>query len=159
MSPIGDAVQFGLPGAGEQLGAGLECFVEAGGAEVIGPAEEDGVIEIGEAGQTGDGAEETAAERKVLFLDLFLECDGIGGDDEGTFGGLGVEEAGEEVGEAFADAGAGLEEERLIGLHGGGGGVGHAGLLGTVLKAVEGVEDTLGGEKLLDLPWEVESGR
>lgn len=159
LGPIGDAVQFGLLGAGEQLGAGLEGFVEAGGAEVIGAAEEDGVIEVGEAGQTGDGAEESAAEREVLFLDLFLEGDGIGGDDERAFGGLCVEEAGEEVGEAFADAGAGLEEEGLIVLHGGHDGVGHAGLLRAVFEAVEGLEDAVGCEQLVDLRWEAERGR
>lgn len=134
-------------GGGEELLLVLEGGGEAGGAEVVALAEEHGGFELGVGSGAGVGGEDAAAEREVFLVELFLEGDGVGGDDELTLLVHRMDDAGEEVGEGFADAGAGLENDRLVVLHRGGHGIRHVLLLGAVLKGKSGVENALGAEQ------------
>jgi len=148
--PVHDTLEVVVEGAFEQVGAGLEGAGEALGAEVVGAADEDGGEEIGKRFKLGDGAEEGAADFEVFFEDLFLEGDGVGGDDEGAFGFLREEEAGEQVGEAFADAGAGLDDEGFVIAEGGGDGAGHAFLAGAVFELEGGLQPAVREEHFGD---------
>lgn len=60
----------------------------------------------------------------------------------------GVDDAGREVGERFADAGAGFEKEWLVGLEDGGNRARHGLLLRAVLELETGVEPAALGEDL-----------
>ncbi len=70
-------------------------------------------------------------ERNVLADELFLQADRMRGDDDAALGGgTGGLDGGDEVREALADAGAGLDEEVAFPVDGGGDGLGHVELLG-----------------------------
>ena len=60
----------------------------------------------------------------------------------------GVDDAGQEIGEGFADAGAGLEQQRLVGLHRGGHRAGHLLLFRAVLELQSGLQPAALGEDL-----------
>lgn len=142
--PVGDAVEFGLFGGAEEVLFIAESGGEAGGAAVVALTEEDGGFEIGVGFGVGVGGKNAAAEGEVFAVNLFLEGDGVGGDDE--LAGLidGVDDAREEVGEGFADAGAGFKEEGFVVGHGGGDGAGHGFLLGAVFELKGGSENAVG---------------
>lgn len=72
----------------------------------------------------------------------------MGGDDELALLIDGVDDAGREVGEGFADAGAGFEEERLIGFERGGDRARHGLLLRAVFEIQARVEPATLGEDL-----------
>lgn len=128
---------------------------EACGAAIVGAAEHDGGLEGGVLLEGGYGLEELAADFEVFFTDLLLQGDGVAGDDKGSPGVDGVEESGDEVGEAFANAGSGLEEEGRVGFEGVGDGSGHVGLRGAVLEAEGFLEVAAGPENGIDLVVEV----
>jgi hypothetical protein len=88
----------------------------------------------------GEGFKEGVADFEILAADLFLKGDGMAGDNAGSCGANGVNETGDEVGEAFAHSGAGLEEEGFSGLEGIGDGEGHGVLLGAVVELEDGLE-------------------
>lgn len=75
-------------------------------------------------------------EKRNIFLDqLFLEIDGVGGDDDPLLVAQTPEGGGEEVGEGFADAGTGLDNGDALLVEGFGYGKGHARLFGAVFVA------------------------
>lgn len=55
------------------------------------------------------GAEHGLDAGEVFVEELFLEGDGVGGDDGAGVAFLGGEEGGDEVGVALSDAGAGFD--------------------------------------------------
>ena len=121
---------------------------EPGRAEVIGLAEQDGGAEAGVTGEGGIGLKEAADEREVLRLELFLQGDRVRGDDQLAFLIDGVDDAGREVGEGFADASAGFKEERGVGLEDGGDGARHRLLLRAVFEGKSRVQPAAVGENL-----------
>ena len=85
-------------------------------------------------------------EGDVLVDELFLQADGVRGDDDLAFlAGGGGEDGGDEVGEGLADAGAGLDHEVVALGDGVGDGVGHVELLRPRLVARELPGDDAGG--------------
>ncbi len=158
VGPLDDALEFVLLGGGEEIAFGGDGLAEAGGAEVVGFSEKKGGAKIGAVLEAGNGGEQLAADREVAVEDLFLEGNGGGGDEERAFLSDGVDDAGEEVGEAFSDAGAGFEEERLGGLHAFGDGEGHFLLLGAVFEVEDLLEFAAGGEERFHLAAEVRRG-
>jgi len=106
---------------------------EAAQADVVGSAfDEDGPEGAGD--QWGEGGD-------VFFDELFLECDGVGGDDDAPARGEDAVDGGEEVGETFTDAGAGLDDEMAFVCEGIGDGLGHGDLLGPWLVVGDGAGD------------------
>ena len=90
---------------------------EPGGAEVVRFSHEHRALEIGIGVQLRGGAEDPAAERQILRLELLLQRNRVGGDNQLPRLVHGMDDAGQEVGERLADAGPGFEEQGLIGLH------------------------------------------
>ena len=70
----------------------------------------------------------------------------MGRDDELPAGVDGVDQTGNEVGERFADAGAGFEQEGFVALHRGGDGAGHLFLLRPVVELQSGLQPAVLGE-------------
>ncbi len=130
---VADAVVVGGLGEGFELAGfgGVEEVValsgslEAEEAEVVGAAFDEDGVEL--------GAEHGLYVGKVFVKELFLEGDGVGGDDGAGVAFLGGEKGGDEVGVAFADAGAGFDGEVMWGGGGFGDGVCHFLLLGAVV--------------------------
>lgn len=87
-----------------------------------------------------DGAEfdiqNGVEEWDVFFHQLFLEGDGIGGDDDAFVVFDDAFDGGEEVGEGFADTGACLGDKRTVVFEGGVDSVGHIDLLWADFEAV-----------------------
>jgi hypothetical protein len=128
----------------EECVLALSGLFEAALAEVIAAAfDEDGGEFIGV-----DGLE----ERDVLVDELFLEGDGVGGDDDAFFVFDGEVDGGQEIGEGFADAGAGLDEEMMVLGEGFLDGGGHLQLLGTEFELVSesSGDDAAGGEDVVE---------
>lgn len=146
--PLGDAEEFALFGMGEEVLFVVEGGGETRGAEVVGFADQYGGFEVGVAGELGGGFEEPAADREVFGFELFLEGDCVGGDDELAGAVDGVDDAGGEVGEGFADAGAGFEEERGVVAHRSGDGAGHLFLFGAMFERKRAGEDAILGKNV-----------
>src|SRR5690606_5307797 len=106
---------------------------------------------IGAVAEAGNGGKQLAADREVTVENLFLEGNGGGGDEERAFLGDGVDDAGEEIGEAFSDPGAGFEQDRLFGLHAFRDGEGHFFLLRSMLEVEDLLEFAAGGEERCNL--------
>jgi hypothetical protein len=85
-------------------------------------------------------------EGDVAGDQLFLEGDGVGGDDDALAAEEAAEDGGDEVGVGLADAGAGLDKEVAAGLlvEGVGDGLGHFQLLGAVLVGDGGGAEVAG---------------
>ena len=99
--PLQDGVELrDLFEAGEQgvVAQGVELLL----ADVVGAA-----FHVADA----EGAEEGFEEGDVLEEELFLEVFGAGGDDDALLVLAGAAEGWEEVGEGFAGAGAGFDDE------------------------------------------------
>ena len=139
---VAEGAVVGLEGPRAEAGEGVEVVggVEEGGlsaaglfvaaeAEVIGAAlgEDGGEVQAGGAAEEGD----------VLVDKLLLEGDGVGGEEDLAFVLEGLLESGGEVGETFADAGAGLDDEVAVGGEGLSDGLGHVQLLGAWFVAGE----------------------
>lgn len=142
--PFGEADEVVFFVVGEEVGLpALGVFkgvLESGGATVIAAPNHKGGLEFGVGMKFGEGFKEGVADFEILAADLFLKGDGMAGDNAGSRGANGVNETGDEVGEAFAHSGAGLEEEGFAGLEGIGDGEGHGVLLGAVVELEDGLE-------------------
>ena len=73
-----DSCQVVLFGDWEEIGFRGNSLNEPGATQVIGPAHQQGGLEIPVSGQFGDGFEESAAKNQVIFLDLLLEGNCMG---------------------------------------------------------------------------------
>ena len=80
-------------------------------------------------------------------------------DDELAPGVDGVDKTGDEVGEGFADAGAGFEKERFVCFHCGGDGTGHFLLLRPVVELQSGLQPAILGEDFRSEGGRVAGGR
>ena len=88
----------------------------------------------------------------VLVHQLFLQVDGVGRDDDALAVGGGVKHGRQQVGDAFADAGAALHNQLAALVDGAGDGLEHFGLLRSVFKAGKGLgKDAVGGQQFLNL--------
>ena len=155
LGPFVDALEFLGLGGGEEVAALLHGFLEAAGAEVIRAAFQHGVAE---ADGFRQGAEHLREHGQVLFGELLLEIDGVGGDDGLFLLRDGEEDGGDEVGEGFAHAGAGLDGEVAAVLQGAGHGHGHLLLLGAELEVLRARQNALGGKDFGDLGDQVGAG-
>ena len=147
LRPGGDTLEFLLLGSRKELVAGLQGVREARGAEVVGFADEHGRLELRVGTERFDRLEQAPAERQVLRLDLLLQGDGVRRDDHLPRLIHRVDDAGHEVGEALAHAGAGLEEQHLVVTQGRGHGPGHLLLLRTVFEMEHAVQPPLFRER------------
>jgi len=104
--PFVDAVKLPGFGRGEEAVGLLAGFVETAGAEIILPALEHGVGEFNRKnlGQHG----------QILFDQLLLEIDGVGGDDGLAFVVDREKDGRDQIGQALANTGAGLDDEVLL---------------------------------------------
>ena len=122
--PVRDVMELGdFVEAVEQRG--VAQGVELVAAEVVGAA-----FHVADA----EGADEVFEEGNVLEEELFLEVFGAGGDDDALLFFAGEAEGWEEVGEGFAGAGAGFDDEVAVVVEGGLDGSGHLILAGADLK-------------------------
>src|SRR5688500_3678751 len=96
-------MEFGDLGSTEEVVRVRERSVQAASAEIIASPLEHGV---------GERDRENLLKDGQIFLDeLFLEIDGVGGDDRFFAVGDGVKDRWNKVTETFADAGACLDEK------------------------------------------------
>ena len=96
-----------------------------------------------------EGAEERLEERDVFEVELLLEVFGASGKDDALLVLAGVAEGGQKVGEGFAGAGAGFDDEVTLVVEGGLDGGGHLLLAGAVLEMERRTgKDAGGGEEL-----------
>ena len=121
---------------GVQVG-GLAHPPPALAAEVVRPA-----LQLAEPqlfAQFGVRLGERRFERGQVFAyQLLLQVDGVGGYDYALVVGGGVDGGGEQVGERFADAGAGFDDEPSAGVDGFGDGLRHFNLLGALFEGGDG---------------------
>ena len=95
--------------------------------------------------------EDGLQKREVLEEKLFLEVLGAGGDDDALAALAGEAKGGEEVGEGFAGAGAGLDDKVAVIVEGGLDGSGHLVLAGAVLECEGRLgEEAAGGEEVVE---------
>jgi len=132
--PVIDAGEFLDLRRGEQAIGLLHGAGEAPGAEVVLPAFEHRVFEsngqdLGEHGQ-------------VFANELLLQVDSVGRDDGLLFLGHGEQDGRDEIRQAFADAGAGLDNQMALAFEGAGGGHGHLLLLRPVLEVARLGQET-----------------
>ena len=116
-----DVVEAGEDGV---VAEGVELLL----AEVVGAA-----LHVADAQRAGVG-EDGFKERDVLEVELFLEVFCAGGDDDALLLVAGAAERGEKVGEGFAGAGAGFDDEMALVGEGLLDGFGHGVLAGAVLE-------------------------
>ena len=96
--------------------------------------------------------EDTPDLGDVLFHQLFLEVDGVGGHDDALAVGGGVHHGRQEISDALADTGAALDDQLSALIDGAGDGLEHLSLLGTRLEIGEGFgEDSVGVKQAFDL--------
>ena len=137
--PLGEADELRLRVVFEKFGllgrlSVLDRVAKAGGAAVVAFADHERGFELSIALELGHGIEQLAANFEVFAADLLLQGDGMTGDDEWSLGIDRVDQPRHEVGEAFTDASAGFEEQRLIGLQRLRGAQRHGRLLGAVVE-------------------------
>ena len=129
---------FGTAAVGKEVQALFAGLLQPPQAEVVAAA----LAEHGREFLAADGTQ----KGDVLLDQLFLKGNGVGGDDDlFALGGLG--DGRDEVGEAFAHAGAGLDDEVRFPLEGGFDRAGHFLLLGPQLEALEAPGDRAGFAK------------
>ena len=145
--PFGDTLQFRVLARGNQFLFVAQRVGETGGAQVVALADEDRGAEIGVAADRVVAGEDFAAKGQVLAVELLLQRDGVGGDDQLPVLVDGLDDAGEQVGEGFANAGAGLEEQGIIGGLSGGDRPGHGFLLRAVLQLELVCQDAVLGKQ------------
>ena len=113
---------FELVGAIEKHALTSAGLLEAALAEIVAAAfDQDGAEFVGKY---------RANQWDVLFDQLLLQGDGVGRDDDAFALADGIFDCGQEVGEGFADAGSGFDEEVVAGGEGIINGGGHGELLG-----------------------------
>ena len=155
LGPLGHALQLLHLGRGEELVGVLEGLVQAAGAEVVRAALEHRVVEPHRRRQR---AEHGVEHRQVFLRELLLEVDGVGADDGLLLVREGEEDGRDKVGEGFADARAGLDDEVRARGQGAGYGHGHSLLLGPELE-VAGLREQAGrGKDFYDLLDKVGAG-
>ena len=156
---FGEVVDLGaVTGFGGALplqdGVELRDFFEAGKQWVVAQGVELLLADVvGAALHVADaqGAEEGFEEGDVLEEELFLEVFGAGGDDDALLVLAGAAEGWEEVGEGFAGAGAGFDDEVAVVGEGLLDLLGHEVLAGTVLEGEGRVgEDAAGVEEVME---------
>ena len=118
----------------------FEGVFESGGTAVIPASDHQCGFEGGIGVEFRKGFKEFSADFEILVTNVFLKGDGVAGDDTGSFGGDGMEESGDEVGEAFADTGAGFKEEGFSGFKGIGNRECHGVLLGAMIELKHGLQ-------------------
>ena len=95
-------------------------------------------------------AEEGFEEGDVLEEELLLQVFGAGGDDDALLALAGEAQGGQKIGEGFAGAGAGFDDEVALVFEGGFDGSGHLVLAAAVLEGEGGAgEDAAGGEEIV----------
>ena len=132
-----DVVEAGEDGV---VAEGVELLL----AEVVGAA-----LHIADAQWAGVG-EDGFEEGEVLEIELFLQIFCAGGDDDALLLVAGTAERGQKVGEGFAGAGAGFDDEMAAVGEGLLDGLGHGVLAGAVLESERGFcKDAAGGEEVM----------
>ena len=130
----------------------LHGFLQAARAEIIRAAFQHGKLKFHRLRQRAEHARE---HREIFFRELLLQIDGVRGDD-GFFLFLhGEEDGGNQVGEAFADARAGLHCEMLAMFERARHGHGHLLLLRAEFEIFGARQNAGGREYFLDLFYEV----
>jgi hypothetical protein len=141
-TPFAEAFELDLFGGGEEAFLLSEGTLETGGAEVILSTFEQGGLE--------SHRQDFLHQGDVLVDELFLEVDGVGADEGLAFLGDGMEGCGDEVGEGFADSGAGFDHEGALFLEGSGDGNSHGLLFGPIFKTGGAGKFAMGREEVLD---------
>ena len=115
--------------AAASLGSSMACAPQPAQTDVVGPSfDQDRLERL---------VDDTLEKRNVLADELFLKADRVCRDDDAAaLVRLGRQDGGDEVGEALADAGAGLDEQVMPVAHRDGDGGGHLELLRPELVAV-----------------------
>ncbi|MCR6657148.1 MAG: hypothetical protein NVV63_15345 [Opitutus sp.] len=134
LGPRRDALQFIVVGIGKETRAISERVRETRRAQVIGFSDQHGRAEIGVGFERLARVEQTSADRKIFRLELFLQRDRVRGDDHLPRLIDGVDDPRNEVGQRFADACAGLEEQGNVVGDRRGNGARHLFLFGTMLE-------------------------
>jgi len=83
---------------------------------------------------------------EVLSDQLFLQVDGVGGDDDPLVVAHGPQDGRHQIGQGFAGAGAGLHQDDLVAVEGLGHGTGHAQLFVALLVALQVCHHAIGSE-------------
>ena len=145
-------------GLGQQLGVvhrqgfGAGQLTPAAEAQIVGPAFELRHLE-GAGFKNARFFQDALQGGDVLADKLFLEVDGVGGDDDALSLGHGEEDGRQQVGQRLADASAALDYQVMLVINGVGDCVQHFFLLRAVLEALEtlcGVATAVaGGERAL----------
>ena len=137
-----------------QDGVELRDFFEAGEERVVAQGVELLLADVvGAALHVADAqrAEEGFEEGDVLEEELLLQVFGAGGDDDALLVLAGAAEGGQQVGEGFAGAGAGFDDEVAVVGEGLLDGLGHGVLAGAVLEGERGVgEEAAGVEEVVE---------
>jgi hypothetical protein len=145
--PLVDAQQLLFIGGGEEFARLGQGAGQAAGAKIILAALEHGEIEFDrhDAGQ----------HRQVLFDELLLQIDGVGGNDRLLPGRRGEQDGRDQVSQAFADARASLDHQMFAALQSLGHGHGHLLLLRAVLEVPGFGENSTRRKNLRDLGLQV----
>jgi hypothetical protein len=137
-------------GDGVELGDLLEAIEQRSGAqgvELVATEVVASALHVADLQRAEDAFEEWDILEEELFLQIFR----AGGDDDALLALAGEAEGRQEVGEGFAGASAGFDDEVALVGEGGLYGAGHLELAGTVLKGEGGLrEETAGGEEFLE---------
>jgi hypothetical protein len=148
LGPACNPLQLVEVGVGEQGRAVGESMSESRRAEIIALAHEHGGFESRVARQGRCGSEQPPTLRQIAAFELFLEGDGVRRDNELPRLIDGLDDSGHEVSERLADAGAGFEKERFVGLHGCRDRPRHLLLLRTMFQAESALQPAVFGEYL-----------
>ena len=135
-----DRFEFALFGAGEEFGGLLPGAGQAARAEVVLPAFEQGGLEF--------FVQQLLQDRDVLVDELLLQIDRVRGHDRFLLLLQRVDDGGTQVGERFADARAGLDDQVAAVVQGARDGGGHLRLLGAVLEVARAAQRAAGGKHL-----------
>ena len=126
-------------GVGGAVGVGQALGRDAAAAEVVAPPLERGHAQLG-GGLGAERVREQQLQRgHVLVKHLLLQVDRVGADDDTAALAQGVERGGDEVGERFAGAGPGLDDQMVAGGQRLRDGAGHADLVGALFEGAEGL--------------------
>ena len=161
-APLGEAAKVGPFVVGKEMIAPGDGILHTAKAEIVGTSFDEDGAEL----ERDHGVQ----QRQVLTEQLFLKADCAGRNHDpprrgfvrGRVGGVGDgEDAGDEVGVAFPDAGARLDDEMVSVGESFGDGVGHRDLLGSMLVIGRASRDqSPGPQRVVDgkHPWFSESG-
>jgi len=134
LRPVGQSFEFRHLIVGKQFSFSLDRLSEAGSTQVISPAHQECCFEILIGMELRKLMEESAAEAQIVVKNLFLQRDGVAGNEKLPLGRHRENESGQQVGEAFADTGSGFEKKGFIAGQGLSDCERHLGLLGTMFE-------------------------